>query len=182
MRFLAGIAIASTVPALAACGGGGSTLSSTTPLTPVPAESPSPTPSPSPSPTPTPTPAPEKTAAPAPANATAVKGGKVTVDATEFKFAPEALTAEAGKIEVTMNNKGAAPHEIVFIKSKLDPGALKPGTDGRVSEKGSVGEVSQIDGGATKSSVITFKPGNYVFVCNVPGHYQSGMHGSLLVR
>jgi plastocyanin len=180
MRYIVGIAIASTVPVLAACGGGGSSVSYTTAVTPAPAASTTPEPSPSPSPTATPTP--KETAAPAPANATAVEGGKVTVEGTEFKFAPDALTADAGKIEVTLSNAGSAPHEIVFIKTKLDPGALEPGTDGRVSEKGAVGEVPEIEGGATKSATISFKPGNYVFVCNVPGHYQGGMHGTLVVR
>jgi uncharacterized cupredoxin-like copper-binding protein len=180
MRFLVGIAIALTLPALAACGGGGSSVSYTTAVNPEPAKRAEPTPSPSPSPTATPTP--KETAAPAPANATEVKGGKVAFDATEFKFDPDALTAKAGKVQVTLKNSGAAPHEIVFIKTKLDPGALQPGTDGRVSEKGSVGEVPEIEGGATKSAAITFKPGNYIFVCNIPGHYQAGMHGTLLVR
>jgi plastocyanin len=180
MRFLAGIAIASTLPVIASCGGESSSVSYTTAVTPSPAKSAEPTPSATPSPTATATP--KETAAPPPANATAVKGGKVTVEGTEFKFVPEALTAGAGKIDVTLDNAGAAPHEIVFIRTKVDPGALKPGADGRVSEKGSIGEVPEIPGGATKSATLDFRPGNYVYVCNVPGHYQSGMHGTLLVR
>jgi plastocyanin len=165
--------------AIAGCGGSTETTSYTTPYselssTKTAAPTPSPTPTPEASPSPTPTPA---------FNGTPVKGGKVTVVGTEFKFDPAALTTKPGKVQVTLDNQGSAPHEIVFIKTDTDAGALTPGTNGEVPEKGKVGGVSEIPGGQTKTATVTFKkPGHYVFVCNVPGHYQSGMHGTLVVQ
>jgi uncharacterized cupredoxin-like copper-binding protein len=168
-----------TALVIAGCGDSPSTTSYTQEVaassaTPTPTPSPSPTATASPSATPTP-------AAPA-TNGTEVKGGKVTVIGTEFKFDPDALSAKAGKVQVTLKNTGSAPHEIVFLKSDAAPDALTPGTDGTVPEKTSVGEVSQIPGGQSKTATISFKPGSYVFVCNIPGHYQAGMYGSLVVR
>jgi plastocyanin len=168
--------------AIAGCGGSTETTSYTTPYSELaPSESASATPSPSPTPSPTAEPSPSPTPTPA-FEGTPVKGGKVDVVGTEFQFEPAAMTAKPGKVDVTLDNKGAAPHEIVFLKTKADEGALKPGADGRVPEKGKVGEVSEIPGGQTKTSTVTFKPGHYVYVCNVPGHYQSGMHGTLVVK
>src|SRR4051812_4615166 len=164
---------------LSGCGGSTETTSYTTAYKDLaPSASVSPTPTPSPSPTPTPSPSPTPTPA---FHGTPVKGGKVTVTGTEFKFAPNALAAKAGKVEVTLDNKGSAPHEIVFIKTQAAADSLTPGSDGKVPEKGSVGGGSQIDGGQSKAATISVKPGHYVYVCNVPGHYQSGMYGTLVV-
>ena len=121
------------------------------------------------------------TAAPA-ATAAPSKDGGLTVASTEYAFAPAALSAKAGKVKITLDNKGAIPHELIVLKTSAAPGSLKVGSDQRVSEKGSVGEVSEIPGGKTKTSTIDLKPGKYVYVCNIPTHYADGMRGTLTVK
>lgn len=112
--------------------------------------------------------------------AAAAKGGGLTVKTTDFAFDPTTLTAAAGKVKVTLVNKGSAVHELVVLKTAQAPGALKVSGD-RVSEADAVGEVSETPAGATKSATLNLKAGRYVFVCNVPGHYQDGMRGTLTV-
>ncbi|WP_051471238.1 plastocyanin/azurin family copper-binding protein [Patulibacter minatonensis] len=112
---------------------------------------------------------------------TAVKGGKVTIDASEFKFAPTSMTAKAGKLTIEMNNIGKVEHELVLLKTTQKADGLKV-TGGRVSEDDSVGEVSETAGGKAKSHTFTLKPGTYVYVCNIPGHYMDGMRGTLVVQ
>ena len=92
-----------------------------------------------------------------------------------------AITAQAGKLKLTLDNKGKIPHEIVVLKSSAAANALKV-TGGRVSEKTSVGEVSETAAGATRSATLDLKPGTYVYVCNIPGHYGDGMRGTLTVK
>ncbi|MEY2517053.1 MAG: hypothetical protein QOJ89_4411 [bacterium] len=125
------------------------------------------------------------TAAKAPATAAnaplAAADGKITVTSTEYAFAPAAITATAGKLTITLDNKGTMVHELVVLKGDEAASALKV-SGGRVSEKTAVGEVSETAAGAAKSSTITLKPGHYIIVCNVPGHYQDGMRGTLTVR
>ncbi len=118
----------------------------------------------------------------APPAAAAAKGGKVTVTSTEYAFAPKAITTKAGKVEITLDNKGAIPHELVVLKTSADPGSLKVGSDQRVSEKASVGEVPEITAGKAKSATLDLKPGTYVYVCNIPTHYGDGMRGVLTVK
>jgi plastocyanin len=113
--------------------------------------------------------------------AVAAEGGKITVDATEYAFDPKAMTAGAGKLAITLDNKGKVPHELVVLKSDAAPDSL-PVSDGRVSEDDAVGEVSETDGGATKAKTFDLKAGKYVYVCNIPGHYSDGMYGSLVVK
>jgi len=109
-------------------------------------------------------------------------GGKVTVTSTEYAFAPKVITAKAGKVEITLDNKGAIPHELVVLKTPADPGSLKVGADQRVSEKASVGEVPKIAAGKARSATLDLKPGTYVYVCNIPTHYGDGMRGVLTVK
>ncbi len=112
---------------------------------------------------------------------TAASGGKVTVATTEYAFAPTAITAKAGKLKLTLDNKGKIPHEIVVLKTSAAADALKV-AGGRVSEKTSVGEVPETAGGVSRSTTFDLKPGTYVYVCNIPGHYGDGMYGTLTVK
>jgi uncharacterized cupredoxin-like copper-binding protein len=108
--------------------------------------------------------------------------GKATVTATEFGFSTAAIDAPAGKLQVTLHNAGSVPHEFVLLKTSADAGSLKVADNGRVSESASVGEVSEIKSGVSSSTTFDLKPGRYVYVCNIPGHYASGMHGVLVVK
>lgn len=120
-------------------------------------------------------------AATAPASV-AAKNGKITVTGTEYAFAPSAITAKAGKVKITFENKGSIPHELVVLKTSADPGSLPVGSDQRVDEKTSVGEVPEIAAGAKKSTTLDLKPGTYTYVCNIPTHYKDGMRGVLTVK
>lgn len=115
------------------------------------------------------------------APATAAGSGAVTVDATDFKFSKPTISATAGKVKITLDNQGQAPHEFVVLKTSAKADAL-PVKGGRVSETGSVGEISETAGGKSATHTFDLKPGTYVYVCNIPGHYQDGMHGTLTVR
>ena len=114
--------------------------------------------------------------------AVAAQNGKVTVTTTEYAFAPTAITAKAGKLKLTLSNKGQAVHEMVVLKTGQAASAMKVGSSARVSESASVGEVSETAAGATKSTTLDLKPGKYVYVCNIPGHYSDGMYGTLTVK
>ena len=107
--------------------------------------------------------------------------GKATVSSTDYRFSAAAIDAPAGKLEVTLANHGAIAHELVLLKTSAAPGSLKVAANGRVSESASVGEVSEIKSGISKSTTFDLEPGRYVYVCNIPGHYASGMHGALVV-
>lgn len=105
----------------------------------------------------------------------------VTVKATEFSFTPSTVTARAGKVKLTLDNQGKIEHEVVVLKTGQAARALKA-NGGRVSEAGSVGEVSETAAGAVKSVTLDLEPGRYVLACNITGHYQGGMFGTLTVR
>jgi uncharacterized cupredoxin-like copper-binding protein len=95
----------------------------------------------------------------------AEKNGKITiaaVDGTAYDF--KAANAKAGSVTFVMPNKSSIGHNI----------ALKgPG----VNAAGKI--VSQ---GGTSTFTVNLKPGKYTFYCQVPGHEQAGMKGTLTVK
>jgi uncharacterized cupredoxin-like copper-binding protein len=104
-----------------------------------------------------------------------------SITAKDFAFSAKHIDAKAGKFSVSLKNSGQAPHEFVVLKTSTAPAKLKV-SGGKVSEADSVGEIGEVDSGKTGKHTFDLKPGHYVFVCNVPGHYMDGMRGSLTVR
>ena len=103
---------------------------------------------------------------------------------TEFKFDPSQATVAAGKVKITQVNKGAVKHEFVLLQSDKPAGSFKV-KGGEIDEADvgkNMGEIEDVEPGGTKSKTFDLKPGKYVFVCNLPGHYAGGMYGSLTVK
>ena len=86
-----------------------------------------------------------------------------TIEATEFAFAPDSLTAKAGEsLKVTLANKGTIEHD--FTIDSLSVKALAAvGTSADVTLK-------------------DLAAGTYPFYCSVAGHREAGMEGTLVVE
>lgn len=98
----------------------------------------------------------------------------------------------AGRVSLVAANRGWRMHELVVLPlaAGRSDGGRVPGSDGKVDETGSVGEVSAscaagagdgIRAGAVGWTTLTLAPGRYELVCNLPHHYADGMHQILLV-
>lgn len=133
-------------------------------------------------------PAATSTAAPASTPTTATqsaKPGTVTVTMKEFTITPSAPSAPAGKVTFAVSNSGQIPHEFVVVSTTKKAGELAEGassTGGEASEKGKVDELGDLTPGASKSLTVSLKPGHYVLLCNLPGHYAAGQHTDFTVR
>jgi plastocyanin len=107
---------------------------------------------------------------PAGAGAPAVeKGGKLAIAASptgQLAYVTNKATATAGPVAIEMPNTSGVSHNI----------AVQQGTSGAV-----LGASSFIAKGTTTVNV-TLKPGTYTFFCQVPGHRQAGMEGTLTVK
>lgn len=97
----------------------------------------------------------------------------------------------AGKVSLVVSNLGWRTHELVILP--LGAGAAGQrivGSNGRVSEAGSLGEASRacgpdtgegITSGSAGWTTITLDPGRYELVCNLRNHYANGMRQALTV-
>lgn len=98
----------------------------------------------------------------------------------------------AGQVSFRVWNAGMMVHELVILP--LQPGGVGTrtvGSDGRVSEAGSLGEASRTCGeragdgiapGTAGWVTLGIDPGGYELICNLPGHYAMGMFTGLEVR
>jgi len=86
--------------------------------------------------------------------------------------------------EVTNTSKDTI-HEMIVMPLK-DPSQVVPydATMNEVmeDEAGDLGEVSELDPGASGSLTLPLKAGLYLLYCNVPGHFASGMWATLTVK
>jgi uncharacterized cupredoxin-like copper-binding protein len=91
-------------------------------------------------------------------------------------------TAPKGKVKFVVQNQGTIIHEMVVIKiTSTTSFDQLPVTNDKVSERKSVGEVSSIGKGKTKSKTLKLKAGTYALVCNIAKHYGLGMRAGFTV-
>ena len=105
---------------------------------------------------------------------------------------PDALSAAAGDVTFMVSNTGSIPHELVIIKTDLPFDALvveppQGNQEGHVNEASSgllIGEIqnADLDPGQASSMTVNLGIGQYVLICNLPGHYEAGMRVGLDVR
>jgi uncharacterized cupredoxin-like copper-binding protein len=120
------------------------------------------------------------------------QGGGVSGDTVEARLAEYSIrldktSAAAGEITFEIDNAGTMPHEFVVLKTDLPEGQLPldPDTstvDEDVSGIDEIDEQEEFPAGESKTLEVDLEPGNYVFICNIAGHYQLGMHTSFSVR
>lgn len=96
-------------------------------------------------------------------------------------FTMSTASVPAGKVRFVLKNEGTIEHEAIVLKTDTAVDKLVVGADNRVSEKDSVGEVSETKAGATKATTIDLEAGNYLIVCNIAKHYEMGMRSALKV-
>ena len=82
--------------------------------------------------------------------------------ALAFQFA--SAEAPAGEVEVDSVNESSVGHNIAIEGDGVD-------------EEGEI-----VQGGDTSSVTVSLKPGEYKFLCTVPGHAEGGMEGVLTVK
>ena len=94
-----------------------------------------------------------------------------------MRLSPKSAPAGVVTFKVTNVSKDAI-HEMI-VMYRQDPTKPLPYIDdeNRVDEDraGNKGEVSELDPGKSGTLTVPLKPGKYVLICNVPGHYGSGM-------
>ena len=104
----------------------------------------------------------------------------VKVSLVEFKLTPSVKHVAAGKVTFAVRNAGKIPHEFVVLRTSA-PAAKLPVKGAQAVETGKVGKIGQFKPGLTKSLTLTLKPGHYVLICNLFGHYKAGQASDFTV-
>jgi uncharacterized cupredoxin-like copper-binding protein len=111
-------------------------------------------------------------------------GGTIHVTLKENGITLDQSAVNAGTVVFDVKNAGTIIHEFVVIKTDVAPDKLpaSTGEPGQMLEDGSVGEVEDVEVGASKQLSIKLEPGKYVLICNLVGHFAAGMHVGLVVK
>jgi uncharacterized cupredoxin-like copper-binding protein len=115
--------------------------------------------------------------------------GTVNVTQKDFSVTVDPTSAPAGDVTFDITNDGPSVHEFVVFQTDLAPDALPMTEDETgvaiVDEEGEgvqhIDEVEDIASGANESLTVSLTAGNYVLLCNLPAHYQQGMHTAFTV-
>ena len=108
--------------------------------------------------------------------------GGVSATEMDFSITLSSSTGTAGPVTFNITNQGPSTHEFVVIQTDDAPDALSV-KNGTVDESGLtiVDENEAVVPGTTVPLSVNLKAGSYVIICNVSGHYQSGMHTGFTV-
>ena len=120
----------------------------------------------------------------------------VNVTLQEFAIIPDVASVPAGTVTFVAKNTGPDDvHELVVVKSDLGAANLPVNKDGKATEDVPgvtlIGEIEDIDVGATKQADLQLTPGKYVLICNIvqtepdgslEAHYKVGMRTDFEVK
>lgn len=107
-----------------------------------------------------------------------------------MRLSANPISVPAGQVSLRVTNTGMLAHEVVVMPlgQGQNPGQRPVGASGEVDEAGSLGEAARTCGpgdgdgiapGATGWTTLTLEPGRYELLCNISGHYGSGMYTEL---
>ena len=103
---------------------------------------------------------------------------RISVKANDsFEFDPGTITVPAGaNVTISLENEGALEHSWTLVSNEIDP---VEATDADAINEAASGNVA---GGETaRFSFVAPEPGEYQFVCTIPGHAAAGMVGTFMI-
>jgi uncharacterized cupredoxin-like copper-binding protein len=108
--------------------------------------------------------------------------GGVSATEKDFEIDLGSSTGSAGSVTFNISNEGPSTHEFVIVQTDDAPDAL-PTKDGAVDEDKLtvVDEQEDIAPSTTATLTTDLEAGSYVIICNIPGHYELGMHAGFTV-
>lgn len=141
----------------------------------------------------------------APADAADAGGGGGTVDVSlgEMFIELDTDTIAAGKVTFDVTNDGKLDHEFIVIETdraggdlpvkdgavdlekagKVVGGGHDPNEEAAGAEKGEeMEDEDHIEPGASATYDAELKPGGYVLICNIAGHYGAGQWAEFTVE
>ena len=115
--------------------------------------------------------------------------GGVKATESDFKIALDSTSASSGDVTFNVVNNGPSVHEFVVFKTDLAEDSLPTKKENGaviVDEEGSgltvIDEIEDIAEGDTQDLTVDLDAGKYVLICNLPTHYQLGMHAAFAVE
>lgn len=109
-------------------------------------------------------------------------GATVDITITDTSLTPAPDSVSAGEVTFDATNEGEATHEFEVFQADVDPADL-PVENNVANTEGMtlLGEVEDLTPGGTGSLTLDLPAGSYIIMCNLPGHFDMGLHSTLTV-
>jgi len=111
--------------------------------------------------------------------------GTATVNAvlSDMHISVDRQSIPAGTVNFLVSNRGTVTHELVVLRTSLPADTIPAdmGEPGKVSELWNIAETGDIAAGRFTGFAVVLPVGNYVLICNEPGHYLAGMRVAFTV-
>ncbi len=91
---------------------------------------------------------------------------RIEVRAREFVFDPKELSTRPVEVTFVVKNEGSIEHNFVIEDAN----------------RRTIAQIAVIEVGKTEELKVTLRPGTYTIACNLPGHKDAGMIGTLRVQ
>lgn len=94
-----------------------------------------------------------------------------------MRFTPDSLNVKQGEtVRLRIKNEGSAPHDFVLgTKAKIAEHA-------ELMKEHADASIARVEPGKTAEIIWKFtKPGNFLYACLIPGHWDAGMQGTVTV-
>jgi uncharacterized cupredoxin-like copper-binding protein len=106
----------------------------------------------------------------------------LSVAERDFAIDVSSHRVAAGKVLFTVTNKGPDRHELIVVR---DDNGLRLRSDGMTVDEEAlasriVGALEPGPTGDVRSLTVDLRPGRYMVLCNMFGHYMGGMHSVVL--
>ena len=103
----------------------------------------------------------------------------------DFKITAAAVVG-AGDVRLVVTNHGPDDHELAVVRAPI-VGTLPLRRDGvtvdeAATEQIRLGDVEPEPSGTVSELRLHLKPGRYLLLCNMSGHYLGGMHTTVVAR
>jgi hypothetical protein len=112
-------------------------------------------------------------------------GIQVGLHDPDFALSVDPASAPAGAVAFDVVNEGGLIHNFRAIKTDLAPDALPLDSTGFEVDESQVDVVAsheEIPAGASATVEADLGAGSYVLICNIPTHYEAGMHAAFSVE
>ena len=104
-------------------------------------------------------------------------GIRTTLD--EYSIELSDASAPAGSQTFSVSNRGEIAHQFLVLRTNDRPDGLPVGKDGVVEVDAKtinvVAEIELLTKGQRRQLQADLRPGRYALICNIAGHYASGM-------
>ena len=114
----------------------------------------------------------------------------MAVTLEDFAVKPATNSVAAGNVTFHVTNAGPRyPHQLMVVKTDLDPAALPTNVTGMFDKSGAgvefVGETDGMTNGDSGELTVTLAAGEYILLCNIyddnGAHFEQGMQTAFTV-